>query len=214
LFVLCRTFGADVRTKCEPSRQVPLPPLELPALQHNNSFHMNPVHPVDEPFDIQDLLSAVRHISPATVSSSPCTRQAPRPLEVIPSRAREIAQRMFGHNCTPNRSTCHADSDPEREGGDPATSEQCRTRPGSYASGTQARRIRREWERPVALLTTIQGLSIHEPSYIIELIFYSQCEEAVLRHRAKPSGSGTFSSTPSSIVAYQPADCRYGGFAI
>jgi hypothetical protein len=179
-----------------------------------------PHHPVHEPFPVQGVLEAARrHFTPnhfyrrdksQKVKNHDKHRSHAKRHHDTPDA---FIQRTFGdsHSLRRRRSRpadpdsdshSSSDSDSESEESSDTSSPEYETKKVRFKQSRVSRSRSKEDNDPLALVTKLQSLSVHEPSY---LILYTQCQKRfpdIAQYLPKPQLHP--SASASASVAYQP----------
>src|SRR6266702_774314 len=171
-------------------------------------FNINPRHPVNRPFDVQDVLSAARQYFASDRFHKPLQRRVRNDLcgrsKTCWGDPEKLIQWLFGDKRTPKPTKHEDDSDSEQEEDDAPTPERStyETRSVRFKDPSSARSQTNE-DDSLTLVTKLKALSVHEPSY---LVLYSQCQErfpTIAQHLPKPELFPTQAPPISATVTYQ-----------
>ena len=164
-------------------------------------FRINPRHPVNEPFDVQDVVEAARQYFAADRFYKPLQLRLRNELrgrsKTRRGEAEKFIQRLFGDS----------DSDSDLEDSTTDTSEHMpyETRNARFKESSSTKAQRKDEDDPIALVTKLNNLSVWEPSY---LVLYSQCQKrfpSIAQHLPKPD---LFANQLSPAIAAVPAPAR------
>ena len=175
-------------------------------------FNLNPCHPQNKPFQNQDVLQAAReHFASDTYHKLPprCIHQDLRSRsKTCRGDPEKLIEQLFGERYSPKPVACDNNSDSKPEDDSmPAASKHptYKTRnvhfkePSSVKSQAQPE----DEDDPVALITKLTKLSIHEPSYFV---LFMQCQKKFLdfvQHIPKPECFAPQTPSGTATVAYQ-----------
>ena len=172
-------------------------------------FRINPQHPANEPFEVEDVVSAARQYFANDQFHKPLQLRVRSELRGRPkSRGRDPEQfihRLFGDDHPSKRSVRDnksPGSEPEQDDA-PAALERptYETRNVRFKESGSAKAQPGAEDDPVALVSKLKSLSVHEPSY---LVLYSHCQERfpnIVQHLPKPD---LFATQEPPVLARQP----------
>ncbi|KAI9437811.1 hypothetical protein BJY52DRAFT_1196292 [Lactarius psammicola] len=172
-------------------------------------FNINPRHPANRPFDIQDVLSAARQYFACDRFHKPLQRRIRNDLcgcsKTHRGDPKKLIQRLFGDKRTPKAATRDDNSESEQEDDDTPAPERPTYETWSvrFKDPSLAWSQTNEEDDSLALVTKLQSLSVHEPSY---LMLYSQCQErfpSIAQHLPKPELFPSKAPSITATVAYQ-----------
>ena len=165
-------------------------------------FRINPRHPVNEPFDVHDVVDVARRYFAADRFYKPLQLRLRNELrgrsKTRRGEAEKFIRRLFGDS--------DSDSDQDRD----STSDTLK-RPAyetcnvPFKESISAKAQHKEEDDPITLVTQLNSLSVCEPSY---LILYSKCQKrfpSIAQHLPKPD---LFGNQLSPTAAAVPAPTR------
>ena len=186
---------------------------------------VNPHHPVHEPFPYEDVLKAARRHFTSNHFHRRARSQKGKSQDKLQGKHRDhgkhrrdnpdaFIQRTYGTSRSHKRRHSHtadsssdssSSSDSESEGEESSdSSPEYETKKVRFGQQHSSRSRTKESD-PLALVTKLQSLSIHEPSY---LVLYTQCQQRFpeiaqnlpkpLLLPAAPSASVSYQSTPAA----------------
>jgi hypothetical protein len=187
-----------------------------------------PHHPVHEPFPVQGVLDAARRHFTSNHFFRPAKLQKGKSHNKHRGHAKRrhdtpdaFIQRTYGGTHSHKKRRSHSadadsdsspDSDSESEESSDASSQEYKTKTVRFKRSRSSRSRGKEDNDPLSLVTRLQGLSIHEPSY---LILYTQCQTRfpeIAQNLPKPqlipaassSASVAYQSNPAAAQPLQP----------
>ncbi len=172
-------------------------------------FNINLCHPVNQPFDIQDILLAAHQYFASDQFHKLLQCRVQNDLHSHSKTHRgdpeKLIQWLFGDKRTPKAATRDDDSESEQEEDDTPTPERStyETRSVRFKDPSLARSQTNKEDDSLALVTKLKALLVHEPSY---LVLYSQCQErfpTIAQHLPKLELFPTQVPPISATVAYQ-----------
>ena len=165
----------------------------------------NPHHPTNEPFNIQDVLSAARQYFASDQFHKPPQRHAHTDLRGCSKTRRNdperLIQQLFGDKCS-RKPARDDDSDSDQEDSD-AECPEYKTCSVCFKEPSLARTQPNDDDDAATLITKLRNLSVCEPSYFV---LYSQCQErfpSIAQLLPKPDLFAAQMPPASATVAYQ-----------